>query len=121
MNATKFVKWEDLNNLSYKQQLQLFNSVLSELMNRYVPPKTKTMRSNEKPWATQKLKALVSKRQAAKSSSNQELFNQQRNLINRKFKALINRKFKALMSDLYKNISRRNVQIRQQSVVKNHS
>lgn len=117
MHATKYVKWEVLNKLLYKQQLLLFNSVLSELMNRYVPPKTKTMRSNEKPWATQKLKALVSKRQAAKSSSNQELFNQQRNLINRKFKALINRKFKTLMSDLYKNISRRNVQIRQQSVV----
>lgn len=102
-----------MNNLFYKQQLLLFNSVLSELMNRYVPPKTKTMRSNEKPWATQKLKALVSKRQAAKSSSDQEIYNQQRNLINRKFKAL--------MSDLYKNISRQNVQIRQQSVVKNHS
>lgn len=71
------------------------------------------MRSNEKPWATQKLKALVSKRQAAKYSSDQELFDQQRNLINRKFKAL--------MSDLYKNTSRRNEQIRQQSVLKNHS
>lgn len=109
--ALKYVKWEVLYMIHMSNNCNFSIQSSVNLWTDMFPLKPKPWGQMTNHGWTQEFKALVSKRQVAKSSGNQELYNQLRNLINRKSEAL--------MADFYKQISRRKVQIRQQSVVEN--
>ena len=88
-NAVSAVNWNKLyTSGSCEEMYKFFETKISELINKHLPIKTKTIVPNEKPWITPAFRSLIAQRQRAKLSGNVETYKLIRNKVNKLSKSL---------------------------------
>ena len=89
VEALTEVNWTPLYQIqSCINQYHFFSSIITSLLDVHLPAKTTKIHATDKPWITQQFKDLISRRQEAKNTGNDLVFNFYRNKVNRTSKTL---------------------------------
>ena len=83
-NALSTINWTPLYRMkSVSEQLKLFSHILSSTMDKHLPKHSIKTHPKDKPWITEAIKIMISKRQHAWSSGHTLKYNFYRNRINK--------------------------------------
>ena len=89
VEALTEVNWTPLYQIQFCiDQYHFFSSIITSLLDVHLPAKTTKIHATDKPWITQQFKDLISRRQEAKNTGNDLVFNFYRNKVNRTSKTL---------------------------------
>jgi hypothetical protein len=101
-------KWDPLYRMTTcKEQFEFLSQNINDMLDHFLPLKTTTKRSSDKPWITEKYRNLIKKRQKALYNGNTAEYKRLRNLINRLTRTLRSTYYQTKVSGLSEENSKK--------------